>query len=407
MNLDSGKPLHGAGGHDAEAKRLAPAIKDELSDATSSKLHIHQAHPEGIERQEFSGGTQDIREFPITSRHQAKPDFQALASHEEKRGRVQPGDTPFQHKDGLTNGSNRERQSLPARSVPAMAESKEQLSVRLRSDPQQSAQAPHPQAKQVLGASASYKGQSEARIDLQNDRRAAPLPTDNRKLPNGAETEGARKPVLDRVANPARRDAPQTLAGHATQFGKQPPTAGQPPAKQPPQQPSTLHQQPGFQHEQTLPQQPQPLAIFPARAEDQSIVASNHPRQANQPFERSSSANRTPVARSVAESSTRLAIIQDQVSAEQKHNISTVARLTAIFDACNPFRRDHGSRHTRRMKDTPDKEPTVREGYIMWSGVFDFSRVNPVTYKQKCRRPGGCVLKINDSSFCDKCIKPE
>ena len=60
-----------------------------------------------------------------------------------------------------------------------------------------------------------------------------------------------------------------------------------------------------------------------------------------------------------------------------------------------------------RLKTTGNKHPEVlssAEGRPLNADIYP---VRPVTHRRRCRRPGGCVLKAGDGSFCDRCVTAE
>lgn len=55
-------------------------------------------------------------------------------------------------------------------------------------------------------------------------------------------------------------------------------------------------------------------------------------------------------------------------------------------------------------EETSEKQASTAEGR---PSALEFWYTRPVTYRRKCRRPDGCMMKAGDSSFCDKCLKAE
>ncbi|WP_312222439.1 hypothetical protein [Rhizobium rhizoryzae] len=78
------------------------------------------------------------------------------------------------------------------------------------------------------------------------------------------------------------------------------------------------------------------------------------------------------------------------------------AGMTASFLSPAKGRTLFNSPDQTRM--TGDESASSGEGRPLNADIYP---IRPVTYRRKCRRPDGCVLKAGDTSFCDRCITPD
>lgn len=408
MKLDGGPPVLGQGALPSDGSPAGFSTAKAAPEKHLNRLHLHQAIPETARRLLLAAGQLDSEPNGPCLPHQAKPGTGLMASHYQADQRFARGNTPQHPTAGSIQSQGRHGEAARASGKPSTEELVHQEQPTglngLRLGPRQTSTAPGqrvPQSGARIELSHVRHGERSRGHETLRQTAQSPAPTHSpapssgfikeeahpqdladaqpresgfraSRLQNKTEvaTQKANSDLQQKRSIPAETQAHSSTEKETIPFEPRQAAAGNPLAKHP------------LNHHL--------FATAPASA-SANLPTADHAQQATQaetlqlptpaantsPFPPIQPVNEHPVRQAIA-SHVSTALIA----------ISALGRL----------------RRRKSDEETSEKQASTAEGR---PSALQFWYTRPVTYRRKCRRVDGCVMKAGDSSFCDKCLKAE